>query len=163
MAAPIIRNFLTGNTLAGIDAQRIGTDPQEANPPPTLNTLDVAYYRPDRMETSWGLLTLEGTGAALLKELDFLKSIGFAIQRDDRWYVDRMSCQGLYNPANGIFRGEGDSTRLKGIFLTFVLPAYAAMTKSVATVLPATIYDGQVARNQHREIGKMIRDLESLT
>ena len=156
-----LRNFLTGNTLAGIDAQRIGTDPQEANPPPTLNTSDVAYYRPDQLGISWGLLSLEETGPSLLRELDFLKSIGFAVQRDGRWYVDRMSCGGLYNSANGIFLGEGDSIRIKNIFLTFVLPAYAAMTESVASVLPATIYDGQVARDQHREIQKLIRDLKS--
>ena len=156
-----LTNFLTGNTLTGIDAQRIGTDPHGANPLPTLNTSDVAYYRSERDNIPWGLLSLEETGPALLRELEFLKSIGLALQRDVRWYVDRISCQWLYNSTNGIFLGEGNTTGLKTIFLTFVLPAYAAITESVASVLPATIYDGQVARDQHREIQKLIRDLKS--
>lgn len=158
-----LTNFLTGNTLAGEDAQRIQTVLQEATPQPTLNTSDVAYYRSDvaGLPNRWGLLSLEETGAALLKELGFLKSIGFAVQRDDRWYVDRIQQPALYNNQDGAFGTTANPSKLAQIFLMDILPAYAAMTESVATVLPATIYDGQVARDQHREIGKMIRDLES--
>lgn len=165
MTAAIITNFLTGNTLTGADAQRIQTDQEAADPLPTLIETDVAYYRPGQNEVpiSWGLLSLEGTGQGLLKELQFLKSMGFAIQRDDRWYIDLKQRQSLYGASGSFLTTGGSPHNLVNLFVTQVLPTYAAMTDSVISVLPMTTYDGRVAIDQHREVQKALHDLKTIS
>lgn len=140
-----INNFITGNIIS--TNVKIPTEP--ATPAPKLSMSDLAFY--NKNPVVWIILPEE-----LISELEYLKSIGFAIEQSDRIYVNRDACEQLYSLDTGIFvdkdAADKRRTALRQLYISDVLPMYARMTAVLAEGLPATTYDGLRARKQATEI-----------
>jgi len=145
-------NFITSNNLSDADIQQLLTD-VAANPQPVLYEDDLAFHRTDAM--SWATVGPGPAAGALLKELQFLESLGVALLPDPSgsWYVDRLTVGELYRPVSGATTGilwlsppENAKAFLRFLQRT-TLPAYVRQGQAVSK-LPPTIQAGIAARQQ---------------
>jgi hypothetical protein len=155
-------NFITSNNLSDADIQQLLTD-VAADPQPVPGEDDLAFYRTDAM--SWASVGPAPAAGALLKELQFLESLGVALRPDrpeDPWHVDRLTVGELYRPVGGATTGilwlsapENAKAFLRFLQRT-TLPAYVRQGQAIAK-LPPTLQAGIAARQQTIEAEGALR------
>lgn len=159
-------NFLTGNKLTNAEITQLLTD-MNADPQPVLGEDDLAFYRTDAIST-WASVGAELAVGSLLKELQFLESLGVALSPDvsgGRWFIDRLTVGELYRPVGGVTTGimrlpsPENAKAFLGFLQRTTLPAYVRHAEALAR-LPPTIQAGIAARRQAIEAEGALRQLQ---
>jgi len=105
---------------------------------------DLPYYIHDRQASvpGWSVISLQELYPDPLKmyEYRFLELFGFAIKKDNSFFVHKSADQWLYNPASGLFQHPNPSF---GAFAAFVdqnvLTAYLGLNTFSLNAFPDSI------------------------
>ena len=108
----------------------------------SLTKDDLPYYIHDRQASvpGWSLITLQELYPDPLKmyEYRFLELFGFAIKKDNSFFVHKSAEQMLYNPETGLFH-HPDPVALAAFVEQTVLTAYLGLNTFSLNAFPDSI------------------------
>ena len=108
----------------------------------SLTKDDLPYYIHDRLASvpGWSLITLQELYPDPLKmyEYRFLELFGFAIKKDNSFFVHKSAEQMLYNPETGLFH-HPDPAAFAAFVEQTVLTAYLGLNTFSLNAFPDSI------------------------